>query len=89
MRRALFPIAARHRDVRESLGAHPVPPLVFQCFQPFTSIGAARVHGADRRTRTCAASWGPLPSGRGAALEWLPAAPARDGARRPDSPAGP
>ena len=46
---------------------HTLFPLWFpNVFQAVCCIGAARVHGADRRTRTCAASRGPLPSGRGA-----------------------
>ena len=41
MRRVLSPIAARHRGVRESLGAHPVSPLVSQCFRPVCSSACA------------------------------------------------
>ena len=32
MCRAAFRIAGRHRGVRESLEAHPISSLVFQCF---------------------------------------------------------
>jgi len=89
VRRALFPIAARHRDVRESLGAHPVSPLGFQGFSTIPQhrrCACARrrsPHPHLRRELGTAAlrAWG--------TLEWIPAAPARDGVRRPDSPAGP
>ena len=43
----------------------PFPLWFSNVFQAVCSIGAARVHGADRRTRTCAASRRPLPSGVG------------------------
>jgi len=57
------------------LGHTPFALWVSNVFQPFPSIGAARVHGADRRTRTCVASRGPLPSGRGAPWNGSPPRP--------------
>ena len=67
MCRAVFPIAAADTTVLVRVLGHTLFPLWFSnVFQAVCCIGAARVHGADRRTRTCAASRGPLPSGRGA-----------------------
>jgi len=39
-----------------SLGRTLFPLWFSKVFLPISSIGPARVHGADRRTRTCAAS---------------------------------
>jgi len=47
-----------------SLGRTLFPLWFSKVFLPISSIGPARVHGADRRIRTCAASRCPLPSGQ-------------------------
>ena len=66
---ALFRIAGRHRGVRESLEAHPVSPLVFQCFSSALQLRLRWVscaeatppqRGGYRRHRGVRSSEGPL-----------------------------
>ena len=67
-RRAVVPVAGRRHRACKRLGAYAVSPLIFNVFLTIRSISFVRVHGAGRVTRTCAASRGPLPSGR--VLPW-------------------
>ena len=79
---AFPPAGGRDGEMRVPL-RRPAPswgrtlfPLWFsKVFLPISSIRPARVHGADRRTRTCVASRGPLPSGRGAPWNGSPPRP--------------
>ena len=49
MCRAAFRIAGRHRGIRESLEAHPIPPLVFQCFSSGLQLRLRWVSCAETR----------------------------------------
>ena len=47
MCRAAFRIAGRHRGIGESLEAHPISPLFFQCFSSGLQLRLRWVSGAE------------------------------------------